>query len=484
MTLAELQSWPLREYLASGGHPLWFRSHVKSLMNQHLQRLNHTTLEKMRLPIPGGRHYVMPAAAGQRAGIRGLAVGRGQIQIDPRYGTAWVNDEDWLALKDSPTGTGIAGILGGADHDDALWLYPFTDHDGERKVLAWRSPNQAGEYVVLRPTADSAVPSWKTADGDEPVFPAGDSRRLPTRIDHTKTEYLNLVDPDTAGGLGKGQPYTVEVMDTAVERALANRGALGMYCNSLMVNKALFDRLPENPPAPLEAIIDGAVKTGADLSRVVAWNYDNSRQILEARTLVPALLHGRLSVDYTDRENRPPSPIASRDHWLDRVEAGVRRHIREMETQRDELVAQARPPEALFASVAGESEVVALGAKLNQTYAWALKRAPAGERLELARRAVEDYLAHFPPGRREAVLRGALASAYLNDRPVSDGAVWLAGVKGVGGQREAGVAHLTVGALRTIGLLNEVAETGHGLLIYPNAEAATTSRPSSTLPLE
>jgi hypothetical protein len=166
MTLAELQSWPLREYLASGGHPLWFRSHVKSLMNQHLERLNHSTLEKMRLPIPGGRHYVMPAAAGKRAGVRGLDVGRGEIHIDPRHGTAWVNDEDWLALQDSPTGKGIAAILGGADHDDALWLYPFTDHDGERKVLAWRSPNQAGEYVVLRPTAGSAIPSWQTAEGE------------------------------------------------------------------------------------------------------------------------------------------------------------------------------------------------------------------------------------------------------------------------------------------------------------------------------
>ncbi|HUM70008.1 MAG TPA: hypothetical protein PLK31_14330, partial [Chloroflexota bacterium] len=59
-TLAEVQAWPLREYFASGGHPMWFRSHVKSLMNQHLKRLNHSTLEKMRLPIPGGRHYVMP----------------------------------------------------------------------------------------------------------------------------------------------------------------------------------------------------------------------------------------------------------------------------------------------------------------------------------------------------------------------------------------------------------------------------------------
>ena len=153
-TLEEVQAWPLREYFASGGHPMWFRSHVKSLMNQHLKRLNHSTLSKMRLPIPGGRHYVMPTAVGQRAGIKGLDVPRGHIHIDDQRGTAWVNDEDWLTLPDSPKGEGIAGILGGADNDDALWLHPFTDYDGERKVLAWRSPNQVGEYVVLKPTAD------------------------------------------------------------------------------------------------------------------------------------------------------------------------------------------------------------------------------------------------------------------------------------------------------------------------------------------
>ena len=69
-------------------------------------------------------------------------------------------------------------------------------------------------------------------------------------------------------------------MEAAVRRAVANQGALGMYCNSLMINKNLFGRLSDTPPAPLENIIDSAVKTGADLSQVVAWNYDNTRAIL------------------------------------------------------------------------------------------------------------------------------------------------------------------------------------------------------------
>ena len=205
---------------------MWFRSHVKSLMNQHLRRLNNSTLEKMRLPIPGGRHYVMPAGVGKRAGIQGLDVPRGHIQIDDRRDTAWVNDEDWLALPDSPKKEGIAGILGGADNDDALWLHPFTDHDGERKVLAWRSPNQVGEYVILKPTAASHALSWTKAES----YPQADSRQLPPRVDFTDPAYLGLVDAESAGGLGKGEAYSVEVMETAIDRAVANQGALGMYC--------------------------------------------------------------------------------------------------------------------------------------------------------------------------------------------------------------------------------------------------------------
>jgi hypothetical protein len=477
--LEDVQRWPLREYLASGGHPMWFRSHVRSLMNQHLRRLNHSTLEKLRLPIPGGRHYVMPAGVGKRAGIQGLDVPRGHIQIDAGRGTAWVNDEDWLALPDSPKDEGIAGILGGADNDDALWLYPFTDHDGERKVLAWRSPNQAGEYVILKPTASSNPLPWTRAGGETltavPRYPQADSRRLPPRIDFTDPAYLGLVDASSAGSLGEGEAYSVAAMEAAIDRAVANRGALGMYCNSLMLNKSLYGRLPEHPPAPLEDIIDSTVKTGADLSRVVAWNYANSREILERRERIPILLHPRLSIDYRDEENRPPPPRMSTDHWLDKLEAGIRIHIQEMIHKRDELAQRAVPPPALFASVAGDPAALALGAGLNQAYAGALsigRKRGEGNVLERARLAVEDYLAHFPPPRRQAILRGALVSAYSGAAGKSDAAAWLSGEESGTSAGRPSVAGQTMAALRSIGLLGEISESADGLVVYPNAETA------------
>jgi hypothetical protein len=512
-SLADLQGWPLREYLASGGQPMWFRSHVKSLFNQHLKRLNHSTLEKMRLPIPGGRHYVMPVGVGQRAGIgqsdgQPLHVPRGHIQIDARRGTAWVNDEDWLALPDSPKlapssaegQEGIAGILGGADNDDALWLHSFTNHDGERKVLAWRSPNQVGEYVVLKPTEQSHALPWATAGGEAISYPDADSRVLPQRVDRTETDYLGLVDPETSGGLGEGEAYGVEVMERAVSRAVANQGALGMYCNALMLNKALYGRLPATPPAPLEDIIDSAVKTGADLSQVVAWNYANSREILESRIPIPALLHKRLSVDWSDKENRPPSPrwsgvagsrvAGGNAHWLDRLEAGVQAHIADMKERRDGLAAQARPPEAVIQAALADPEMVALGAGLNQRFAAILNSKDKGQHqnvLERARLGVVDYLSYFPPEQRQRILLGALGSVYGKEEEAgADTAVWLNVVREetVGGNcRFPWLAGLfpvreTKAALQQVGVLDEVIEpmeavgSGRNGRLSPNHNAA------------
>src|SRR5258708_271894 len=173
-SLSDLTQWPLGEYLASGGQPLWFAGVTRNLMNQHLSRLNHSTLAKLHVPIPGGRFYVMPIGVGQAAGVDQV-VPRGHVRLDRAYGTAWVNDEDWVRLEHADVG--MAGLLGGADNDDALWVHGFTDYDGQAKVLCWRSPNQVGEYVVLEPTIGSYPLDWQTTTGTL-TYPPGDSRLL------------------------------------------------------------------------------------------------------------------------------------------------------------------------------------------------------------------------------------------------------------------------------------------------------------------
>ena len=239
---------------------------------------------------------------------------------------------------------------------------------------------------------------------------------------------------------------------------------------------SLYGRLPANPPAPLEDIIDSAVKTGADLSQVVSWNYANSREILESKIPIPALLHQRLSVDWSDKENRSPPPRASNlaegeAHWLDRLEAGVKAHIQAMQGKRNELDSQARPPQAVLDAALADPEAVQLGAGLNKAYAATLRmgKGQYASVLERARAAAEDYLAHFPLERRGTVLLGALASVYGKEDGGADTAVWLAGDRGKDGQSQlqASIAHQTIEALCQAGFLNGLIETKEGLIVYP-----------------
>jgi hypothetical protein len=236
--------------------------------------------------------------------------------------------------------------------------------------------------------------------------------------------------------------------------------------------------LPNNPPAPLEDIIDSAVKTGADLSQVVSWNYANSREILESKIPIPAILHQRLSRDWSDTENRPPLPRTSDPsvpdaHWLDRLEAGVQTHIEAIQQKRDGLVAAARPPQEVLDVALADPETVKLGAGLNKAYTAALRMGKGKYEnvLERAKDAAEDYLAHFLPEQRGAILLGALASVYGKEDGGSDTAVWLAGDKG----RERphldlgspSIAHQTIEALREMGLLDDIITTKEGLVVYP-----------------
>lgn len=265
--LDSLADWHVGEYIASGGSLMWFAGMVKAVARQHLNRLG-SRVRKLRCPAPGGHYYLFPAAVGNRH------VPEGHIELDPACATAWVNDTDWL--------TTIVDVLGGCDGDDAVWVFPFRDvsDGGQRKVLIWRSPNQVGEYMVLRPTAGSHVIAWDIGDaiaGDqrntvEPLsYPKMQSRLLPNRIDNTPYQYGRLPEADDLRHR-TNVSYSVEAMTSTIHRAAANQGVLGSHCNALMLCKAIYGRLPNQLPATLEAIIDGSVKTGLDLTPVQQWN--------------------------------------------------------------------------------------------------------------------------------------------------------------------------------------------------------------------
>jgi hypothetical protein len=370
------EAWPLQAFWEAGGDIRWSPHLIKAVFDQHLRRLEASAHDKVRLPQPGGRYYVMPAGVGQRGGLT-VAVGRGMVQIDATHATAWVNDEDWLSLSGQRTedyGDGIASILGGADNDDGLWLSPFTDaQDGAKKFLIWRSPNQVGEYVVLMPTDTSHIPLWQGGE----VWPARDSAWLPTRADRQQVQYLGMVDHERTGGMGQGESYTPEAMARVQAVLEKNQGGLELYCNATMRHVAMYGGLPAVAPARLEDVVDSK-KTGADVSAVKQWCYDDTRAALARGDRIPRRLLGRLARERGRAEGTlEPPPVTTTEgdyHWLDIFDLAWKGHIKQVQAVRDRFMAEARLPEALLQSVEHDPEALAAGSRFNQLYAATVKR--------------------------------------------------------------------------------------------------------------
>jgi hypothetical protein len=215
-----LAAWHLGEYIAGGGSLMWFAGMIKAVARQHLNRLG-SRASKLRCPAPGGRFYLFPASIGDRD------VPAGHVELDPACATAWVNDDEWLDH--------IVAVLGGCDGDDAVWVLPFRDGsdrsvDGNRparKVLLWRSPNQLGEYLVLKPTAGSHTIQWDTLAGVL-SYPQMQSRLLPPRIDSCHYQYGLLADSSDPEQVSAS--YSIDATASTIRRAAANRGVLGGFC--------------------------------------------------------------------------------------------------------------------------------------------------------------------------------------------------------------------------------------------------------------
>lgn len=380
----EGEAWPLQAFWEAGGDVRWSPHLIKAVFDQHLRRLDASSQDKVRLPQAGGRYYVLPVGVGRHGGLK-LKVGRGEVHIDKERATAWVNDDDWLSLSGQQTqdySDGIAAILGGADNDDGLWLAPFTDvQDGNKKFLTWRSPNQVGEYVVLTPTATSHIPEWHGVE----LWPERDSALLPTRSDKQTVQYMGMVNHEQVGDMGQGEAYSPEVMARVQGVLERNQGGLELYCNSTMRHVAMYGGLPKVAPARLEDVVDSK-KTGADVSGVKAWCYEDTRAALAQGERIPRRLLARLARERTSEGDAtqaeeeqvlqpPPLLTGQREgHWLDTFDREWTRHIQAVKQIRDNLMAEAQLPEAVIKNVLADADALSAGSKFNQIYATTVKR--------------------------------------------------------------------------------------------------------------
>ncbi len=476
-----LADWHVGEYIASGGSLMWFAGMVKAVARQHLHRLG-SRASKLRCPAPGGRYYLFPAAVGNRD------VPEGHIELDPACATAWVNDSDWLTF--------IVDVLGGCDGDDAVWVFPFADvsdgTDGNhslQKMLIWRSPNQLGEYVVLRPTPGSHVMAWETAVGAL-SYPKMQSRLLPDRIDRCHYQYGRLRE---ASDLCRVEAaYSIAAMSSTIQRAAANQGVLGGFCNVAMLCKAIYGRLPDQLPATLEAVIDGSVKTGLDLAPVKQWNQMAITRMVQhgqsnTRRAMPQVLLDRLPVWLREQVQ------VAESHWLDTLANALEMHKAQYWADVEALATEACPPLELFEH---GRDWLHVGKDLRQAYSRVIRQAigvvgdevaPDGVSIALntsfdaAREASEAFLAQWPVEKRPFVLLGAAAYLYAQGpqacpergrggEPVRDALIWQLGAKRDGSGRESGIAQAMLDALRQIGLLGEPVWTGSGAVLYYNEE--------------
>lgn len=455
--LTHLKRWHVGEYLASGGDLRWFRSITQDVGNAHLKRLTHKVEKRLRLPAPGGRFYIAPNAVRGKNPTDGSDLARGYAELDIDHATVWVADEDWLGY--------IVPVLGGCDGDDACWVLPFTDtSDGERKLLLWRSPNQLGEYVLLRPTEQSYEIRWRTAEEGYIAWPELDSNRLPPRIDTVGYTYSNLETLDDGAG-DAHTVYTIAALDSAIAMARTNAKLLGAYVNSQMLLTALYGKLPSTLPATLETVIDGSVKKPINLTSVREWCNTTAHYILARQTLVPTCLLGRLrpALAPSRRKDIPTST----DHWLDILVAGVKVACTRYAEQVEALALRATLPPDVYPHL--DSDWLPHAIRLREGYATAVTT----KGIDAARQTTTAFLNHYSPNTHTRLL---LAAAVYGDvqrgggDTHGDAALWQLGDKRPTGGRTPGMAQQFLEVLREIGLIGDPVWTTEGAVLAYTTE--------------
>lgn len=449
------------EFAARGGNFMWSKKLVKDVFGQHILKIKSKIQDKLKFPIPGGSAYIMSDAVAKLAGYTDVVIQPGECMIDLKRATVWVNSEDWVDF--------ITSVLGGCDSDDRVNIQPHTDIDDIKKVLLWRSPNQLGEYIVLLPTANSDLIEWATA-GEPIIYPQMDSTHLTKRIDQRHYNYTGKLDNVERA---EAKPYTVKNMRVALSRAIGNSGALGMYCNWMMVSVGAMGNLSNSLYLPLGEVVDASVKGGNDVSGVKDWCYYQAGAMLAAGVKIPHLVADK----FAGLIGKDKSFPLTTDHWLDKLEAMVAAHISYAEQLRDGLMSQCVMPAELSAHALSMPDAQ-LGSGFIQVYNTAMAEvirqsngaAPSAEAYESVRLRCENYIGMGSANVSEIMI-GALMTANSGDR--NDSACWQ---QAANDNSDGGFAQLTMNALSEIGLLNDICMTEQGLASYPRAEIRVTNQ--------
>lgn len=250
-----------------------------------------------RIPIPCSVYeQIIPESLARMAGYE-ITVDEGEIVRLNELGVHVVDDLDWLEMYESH---------GGHDQDDFFKLFYRTmdggDYDGERVVIAMRSPNGYGEYSVFRYVEGAWAPKWHTADGTQVTFPVVDGTDWPVRLSdaihyHKTVVYRGLPSAFMAK-VPRSGPYTPADVIRDIKIAMAG-GNVGSYVNAAMVHA---DTIGTHRPVQLCSLEDAIDK---------CINPDNELDVAaidaEAKAIMREVINSGLPVDavlWTTRGSR------------------------------------------------------------------------------------------------------------------------------------------------------------------------------------
>jgi hypothetical protein len=384
--------WLLAKYAQNKGKSMWFKSIVSQLGNVFLKTLSEKTRKNMRLPVPGGRYYIIADE------VVGIDVKPGFTKIDPDKSAIIVNTNDYK--------TYIQGVLGGCDADDGCWIVPFTnegDELGKKNLLVWRSPNQRGEYIILE------------EDGTFfEKYPTMDSSLLPERIDRQVRVLEDLPESESKSA----QIYAQITMLEAIEAMIQNSGNLGSCVNGDTVYIATLEEL-SCLLHPLEQIIDSTVKDGRDTSPAILHVRKVVRQLfLESRTPVSIHMVERLSFAISEKERQ--NLVICRTSWLDHLITGVDSYIEIFKSRLEELSLKAMPPSSLFQA---ERDEIA-GQELVSLYGNLVRESNEEPDWDSISQKLVEFLGKCTNPKQ--CLMGAASIIYTRQDQPKDSVLWLA----------------------------------------------------------
>jgi len=218
--------------------------------------ISHAKPLQQKIVIPCSVYeQIIPESLARMAGYD-LNVEEGTIVRCNELGCHVVDDLDWLEMYESH---------GGMDEDDFFKLFYRTmqggDFDGEKVIIATRSPNGYGEYTIFRYVEGSWAPTWHKADGTPIMFPEINGRAWPTRLSTSifsnKIQYTGLPSKSLPKVKRTG-PYTQQDVIRDIKIAMAG-GNVGGFVNASMAHSMVIGKHRPIQLCTLETAIDKCI---------------------------------------------------------------------------------------------------------------------------------------------------------------------------------------------------------------------------------